>query len=67
MRDSLERIVTLEVEMRHLREELEDTHKKVDEMHAVLMQARGARWLVLTAASLAGALASLLATFGISR
>ena len=29
--------------MTHLSERLDDTHKKVEEMHAILLQAKGAR------------------------
>ena len=29
--------------MTHLNEKLDDTHKKVEEMHAILLQAKGAR------------------------
>jgi hypothetical protein len=39
-----ERVAKLEVQMTHLSEKLDDTHKKVEEMHAILLQAKGARW-----------------------
>jgi hypothetical protein len=39
-----ERVAKLEVQMTHLNEKLDDTHQKVEEMHAILLQAKGARW-----------------------
>lgn len=38
-----ERVAKLEVQMANLSEKLDDTHKKVEEMHAILLQAKGAR------------------------
>lgn len=52
-----ERLAALEVKVQHLTERHEDSSKKVDEMHAVLMQAKGARWAVLGMATLGGAMA----------
>lgn len=56
-----ERVAKLEVQMAHLTDQLDDTHQKVEEMHAILLQAKGARWLVIALAGLAG-MASGLAT-----
>ena len=42
-----ERVAKLEVQMAHLNEKLDDTHKKVEEMHAILLQAKGARWVIV--------------------
>ena len=42
-----ERVAKLEVQMTHLSEKLDDTHKKVEEMHAILLQAKGARWVIV--------------------
>ena len=39
--------------MTHLSEKLDDTHKKVEEMHAILLQARGARWVIVGLAGVA--------------
>jgi hypothetical protein len=54
-----ERMAVLETKVQHLSEQLEDTHRKVDDMHAVLMQAKGARWAILAMAALGGFIASL--------
>jgi hypothetical protein len=40
--------------MTHLSEKLDDTHKKVEEMHAILLQAKGARWVIVGMAGVAG-------------
>lgn len=61
--DTRERLITLEVEVRHLTAQLSDTASKVNEMHALLMQARGARWVIVALAALAGFFASFLTKF----
>jgi hypothetical protein len=53
-----ERMAILETKVQHLSNQLEDTHRKVDDMHGVLMQAKGARWAILAMAALGGAMAS---------
>jgi hypothetical protein len=56
-----ERVAKLEVEMVHLNEKLDDTHKKVEEMHAILLQAKGARWVIVGLAGVAGLASGLVA------
>lgn len=58
-----ERIAVLETRYDHLEEKLNDIDKKVDEMHAILLQARGVRWVLLGAAMLAGFLAGIIPKF----
>ena len=38
-----ERVAILETSLKYLTEQLDDTHRKVEEMHAVLLQAKGAK------------------------
>jgi hypothetical protein len=38
----LEHIAKLEAQMMHLSDKLDDSHKNVEEMHAILLQAKGA-------------------------
>jgi hypothetical protein len=52
-----ERIAILEQQMRDMTDDVHETRKKVDAMHDLLMQAKGARWAIVAAASLAGFLA----------
>jgi hypothetical protein len=56
-----ERVAKLEVQMMHLSNKLDDTHKKVEEMHAILLQATGARWVIVGLAGVAGLASGLIA------
>lgn len=56
-----ERVAKLEVQMRHLPEKLDDTHKKDEEMHVILPQAKGARWVIVGLAGVAGVASGLVA------
>ena len=49
-----ERVAKLEVQMEHLAAKLDDTHRKVEEMHAILLQAKGAHWVIVGLAGVAG-------------
>ena len=55
-----ERLARLETKVEHLSEELKDTHSKVVEMHELLLQAKGARWVIVGIAGVAGYVASYL-------
>jgi len=54
-----ERLAVLEHKVSHMERELERMSVKVDEMHAVLMQARGVRWAIITVSGLVGFLAGI--------
>jgi len=58
-----ERVTRLETKVDNLNEALDKAVTKLDEMHNVMMQAKGARWVLIAAASLAGALAGVAAKF----
>lgn len=58
--DTRERLIRLEAEMDGVQKTVEDMSEKVSAMHDVMMQAKGARWLLLGTAGLLGFLASLL-------
>ena len=49
-----DRLIALEVQVHHLAEAHQDTHAKVTELHNLLLQARGARWMILAAATATG-------------
>jgi hypothetical protein len=51
---SAERHAVLEQRMTHVENELVRMAAKVDEMHAVLMQAKGVRWAVIAVSGLVG-------------
>lgn len=58
-----DRMVRLETDVKHISNDLEGALKKIDEMHNVMMQAKGARWVIIAAASIAGAVAGFAAKF----
>ena len=58
-----ERVARLEVQMGNLSGKLDDTHRKVEEMHAILLQAKGARWVIVRLAGVAGLASGLVAKF----
>ena len=58
-----ERIAVLETNHKHAVDKLDNMAKKVDEMHEVLLQAKGARWAILGVASMAGFIAGKFGSF----
>jgi len=51
---SNERLAVLEQKVTHMEDRLGKMSAKVDEMHAILLQARGVRWTVIAVAGLVG-------------
>lgn len=58
-RSTSERLVILEQTVSHMEAELDKISAKVDEMHAILLQARGVRWAVIAVSGLVGFLTGL--------
>lgn len=58
--DTRDRVIALEVQVRGLEEDVQAMRRKVDEMHAILLQAKGARWVIIGSAAIAGGIASFL-------
>jgi hypothetical protein len=58
--DTRDRVIALEVQVRNLDADIGEMKSKVDDMHALLMQAKGARYVIAGAAALAGAVAGFL-------
>lgn len=56
--DTRDRVIRLETQSEHITEQLDDMQKKVNAMHDLLMQARGARWIIVGMAAIAGFVAS---------
>ena len=54
-----ERLAILEQKVSHVEAELSRMSAKVDEMHAILMQARGVRWAVIAVSGLVGFLTGI--------
>jgi len=61
--DTRDRVIKLESDLKHLTDSVESMSAKVTAMHDLLNQARGARWLILTAAALGGFISAKLAAF----
>lgn len=57
MPDIEARVAVLEAHRVNHEKKFDEMAAKVNEMHALLMQARGARWAILASAGLAGFLA----------
>ena len=54
-----ERLAVLEQKVSHMEAELARMSAKVDEMHTILLQARGVRWAIIAVAGLVGFLAGI--------
>lgn len=57
------RLALVEQGYTQLKSEVHDMKGKVDEMHAILLQARGVRWAVISTAGVVGFVSGLL-SFG---
>lgn len=61
--DTRDRLIALERDVKHLTKNIDEMSDKVDELHNLLMKARGARWFILAAAALGGFVSAKLAMF----
>jgi len=59
--DSRDRLIRLETEVEHLTATVNSMAGKLDELHSVFLQAKGARWLLLAAATVGGGVAGFTA------
>jgi hypothetical protein len=44
--DTRDRVIRLEGDLKHLTIKVDETHEKVVELHSLLLQAKGVRWVV---------------------
>lgn len=58
--DTRDRVIRLEAEVENLENAVHSMSHKVDQMHEVLMQAKGARYVIVAAAAVAGGITSFL-------
>jgi hypothetical protein len=56
--DTRDRVIKLESDLRHLTDSVDAMSTKVTAMHDLLQQARGARWIIITAAAIGGFVAA---------
>ncbi len=59
--DSRDRLIRLETEVEHLTATVNNMASKLDELHTVFLQAKGARWLLIVMAGMGGAVAGFAA------
>jgi hypothetical protein len=59
--DTRDRVIRLEAQVEHLTLTVDDMKEKLDDLHGVFMQAKGARWLLIAMAGIGGALAGFMA------
>lgn len=62
--DTRDRVIRLEAQVEHMAETVERMAQQLSEMHNLLQQARGARWLLVGVAMLIGAAGGFLAKLG---
>lgn len=56
--DTRDRVIALEVKVQNLTVTVDSMAVQVDQMHDLLMQARGARWAIVGAATVGGFMAA---------
>lgn len=61
--DTRDKVIALEVQVSNLEGDVLSMARKVDEMHAILLQAKGARFVIVAAAAVAGAITSFAVKF----
>lgn len=61
--DTRDRVIRLETTVETMAAEQAKMARKVDEMHSLLQQARGARWALIGAATIGGFVSAKLAPF----
>lgn len=61
--DTRDRVIRMEAELDNLERQVTNMSSKIDDMHDVLMQARGARYVIAGAAAIAGGVAGFLVKF----
>lgn len=59
--ETRERLIRLEAQFEHMADDMREMQFKVTAMHDLLLQARGARWLVVGLASIGGFVAAFVA------
>jgi hypothetical protein len=59
--DTRDRVIALEADVKHLSAKVDDMADKVTAMHELLVQARGLKWFIVTAAAVGGFLSAKIA------
>lgn len=61
--DTRDKVVALEVKVDNLTEKVIDLSEKVEELHNILIQAKGARWMLMFLVALGGFVAAKITPF----
>lgn len=61
--DTRDKVIKLETDMKHLTEQVDSMASKVTAMHELLVQARGLKWLIVTAAAVGGFVSAKIGAF----
>jgi hypothetical protein len=61
--DTRDRVIRMEAEVDNLEKKVDHMSQKIDDMHDVLMQARGARYVIAASAAVAGGIAGFIVKF----
>jgi hypothetical protein len=61
--DTRDRLIALESDVKHLTATVDDMAVSVKEMAQLLQQAKGAKWVIITAAAVGGFLSAKLGAF----
>ena len=59
--DTRDRVIKLETDMEHLTKQVDAMAVKVTAMHDLLQQAKGIRWVIITAAAVGGFISAKIA------
>ena len=60
--DTRDRLIRVESDLDHMRRDFLEMRVTLDEMHNILTQAKGARWMVLVMATVGGFISTKMAT-----
>lgn len=52
--DTRDKVIALEAEVKHFKDQLDKIELQVEQMHSLLMQAKGARWAILSVVAIGG-------------
>lgn len=61
--DTRDRVIALEVKVQHLEDKLDKAVFKITQMHDLLMQAKGVRYVIVAAAGIGGVIAGFTVKF----
>lgn len=57
--DTRDRVIALEVTVKHTNTKIDDMDEKLSEIHALFLQGKGIRWFIITAAAIGSFLATI--------